>query len=302
MFEGVSRNLQFLKYKKGDDVVMNTKLMEMRKSPHWSFSSINGFLNICSLQWAFRHVYEIEPESTSVNLVFGSAFHSGASWLAERRKEGTYPSSKDLGEVFDESWNWECRAADKLKLSADEMKEFNALGRKMMDALNNEWLEDGILAVGQEFSVNLPGSSKPMIGEIDLIVENDDGKVILVDWKTSAKKWPEQKAGKDLQATCFSHAWKQLTGDIPPFRYDVVTKTKTPAYVQYPTIRTEDDFQRLGKLVETIERAVKGEVFVPSEQSFFCGSCEYKATCGSWHRDRTKTLFSPLSLPLSDAA
>ena len=281
---------------------MNVKLSEIRKSPHWSFSSLNGFLHICSLQWAFKHVYNKEPESTSVNLVFGSAFHAAASWLAERRKAGTYPSSKELFEVFDESWTWECRAAENLELSVEEMKEFNSLGRKMMETLNREWLEDGILAVGQEFSVNLPGSTKPLIGEIDLIVENDEGDVILVDGKTAAKKWPATKADKDLQATCFTHAWNQLTGEILPFRYDVITKTRTPNFVQYPTFRGEDDFQRLFKLVAMVEKAVDEEIFIPSEQSFFCGGCEFKAACRNWHREKASTTFAPLVLPFTEAA
>ena len=274
---------------------MNKQLHEMRKRPHWSFSSLNAFLNICSLKWAFGHYYDLEPESTSVNLVFGSAFHSAASWLAERRKEGIYASSKELCEVFDESWTWECRAADNLELSIEEMKEFNALGRKMIDTLNNQWLEDEILDVGKAFSARLPGSAKPLIGEIDLIVKDDSGRVTLVDWKTSARKWPEGKADKDLQATCFSLAWRELTGESAPFRYDVVTKTKTPAYVQYPTFRGEDDFQRLSKLVETVERAVEAEAFTPSEQSFFCGSCEYKTACRSWHGVNTGTSRLPFT-------
>ena len=39
---------------------MNKQLIEMRKRPHWSFSSLNGFLNICSLKWAFGHYYDTE--------------------------------------------------------------------------------------------------------------------------------------------------------------------------------------------------------------------------------------------------
>ena len=274
---------------------MNKQLIEMRKSPHWSFSSLNAFLNICSLKWAFGHYYDLEPESTSVNLVFGSAFHAAASWLAERRKEGVYPGSEDLFEVFNESWTWECRAADNLVLSAEEMKEFNELGRKMMETLNNQWLEDDVVNVGRAFSVRLPGSAKPLIGEIDLIVKDDSGRVTLVDWKTSARKWSDGKADKDLQATCFSHAWREMTGESAPFRYDVVTKTKTPAYVQYPTFRSEDDFQRLSKLVEMVERAVEAEVFLPAEQSFFCGSCEYKSACREWHGKSAGTLQLPFA-------
>ena len=32
-------------------------LQELRKRPHWSFSSLNSLLNICSLQWRFQDRY-----------------------------------------------------------------------------------------------------------------------------------------------------------------------------------------------------------------------------------------------------
>ena len=272
---------------------MNKQLSEMRKRPHWSFSSLNEFLNICSLRWAFKHVYNIESESTSVNLVFGSAFHKSAEWVANCRVDGECAKTDEAMDVFSEVWLWESRAADKLVLSQDESKTLNVLGRQMIACLNREWEEMDVVETSKAFSVHLPGSAKPLIGEIDLIVRSDVGETALVDWKTAARKWPEGKADMDLQATCFAHAWKQLTGEIPAFRYDVLTKTKTPAYIQYPTTRTDDDFQRLAKLTESVERAVQAEAFIPNEQSYFCKGCQYARACGEWHRVNAKLVSSP---------
>jgi hypothetical protein len=62
---------------------MTATLAELRKQPHWSFSSISTFVNICSLQWAFRYVYRAEPQFTSPALVFGKVFHSACSVTAQ---------------------------------------------------------------------------------------------------------------------------------------------------------------------------------------------------------------------------
>ncbi len=35
---------------------------ELRALPHWSFSSLNQILNICSQQYAFRKIDQIEPQ------------------------------------------------------------------------------------------------------------------------------------------------------------------------------------------------------------------------------------------------
>ena len=53
-----------------------TPLQELSSSrEHWSYSSLNQFLNICSLQWAFQRYYQEPREFVTVNLAFGSAFH-----------------------------------------------------------------------------------------------------------------------------------------------------------------------------------------------------------------------------------
>jgi PD-(D/E)XK nuclease superfamily protein len=270
------------------------KLRKLRKKPHWSFSSINSFVNICSLQWAFKYVYKEEPESTPIPLLFGTAFHKTAEWIATGRMKNIAVKAEDAQAVFSEAWNWECRAADNLSLPQEEWSLLNSTGRKMIECLNREWTEKNILNVSKVFAVMLPGASKPFIGEIDLIVKDDSEDVVLVDWKTAAKRWPEGKAEGDLQATVFSFAWKQLTGIIPKFRYDVVTKTKEPAYVQYPTIRTDDDFLRLSHLVGIVEKAVKAEAFFPNEQGFYCNGCQYASACKAWHRKQARCISVPM--------
>jgi Holliday junction resolvase-like predicted endonuclease len=277
---------------------MSVKLSELRRKPHWSFSSLNGFINICSLQWAFQKIYKEEPETSPIPLLFGSAFHKTAEWIATGRMQNDDATSEDVQDVFSEAWNWECKAADNLSLSSEEWDGFNVTGRKSVDCLNREWTEHNILNVSKVFAVNLPGASKPFIGEIDLIVKDDFDNIVLVDWKTAAKRWPAGKADRDLQATVFSNAWKQLTGLIPKFRYDVVTKTKEPAYVQYPTSRTENDFLRLSQLVRTVEKAVAAEVFLPNEQGFYCNGCQFASACKAWHKKQARCI----SLPLQKAA
>ena len=279
---------------------MNPQLSELRKQPHWSFSSLNSFINICSLQWAFRYIYKLEHEgSTPINLVFGTAFHKTASWVAILRQKDTYATSEEAMNIFTEMWNIEYKADDNLMLSNEDWEKLNDTGRKMIKCLNNKWLEDNIVSVGKAFSVFFPGTSKALIGEIDLIVKNDDDKTILIDWKTSARKWPLDKASKDLQATCFLYAYEQIEPDYTAtgsqFRYDVLTKTKEPSYTQHPTYRCKDDFQRLSQLIRTVERAVKAEAFLPNETGFFCNGCQFASACKSWHKNQARTISIPIA-------
>ena len=276
---------------------MNKEIQKMREKPHWSFSSINRFMNICSLQWAFQYHYKLEPESLPVHLLFGSAFHNAASWIAIMRKQNIYPCNEESENIFIEMLRLELQNSDSEKLSANqnELNELENKGRQMISCLNSKWLEDNIIDVAKAFSVLLPGTSIPLIGEIDLIVKDDDDKHVLVDWKTSGRKWAIGKADSDLQATCFMYGYEQIEPTYNAcdsvFRYDVITKTKEPTYQQNITHRNRMDFIRLAQFVRTIERAVNNEIFLPNETGFYCGSCQFKSACKTWHMKQATTIF-----------
>ena len=74
----------------------------LRARPHWSYSQINGLVEFCSLAWAFRYAYRLEPEFTPGSLVFGTAFHSALSYHAVRRMQGTGCTAAECGDLFAE--------------------------------------------------------------------------------------------------------------------------------------------------------------------------------------------------------
>jgi Holliday junction resolvase-like predicted endonuclease len=162
-------------------------------------------------------------------------------------------------------------------------------GRDMIGCLvDNLDPEERVLAVSEAFAVPLVDAQgrvleKPMIGEIDLVVEKA-GRKALVDWKTAARRWPKGKAALDLQPTVFLYGYRQLHGEIPGFRFDVLVKNKTPILEQHMTERTLDQFHRMVELVKLVERAIQSEVFLPSEQGFYCGGCPHQEACKAWHR------------------
>ena len=159
--------------------------------------------------------------------------------------------------------------------------------------LQAQKLDERVLSVSVPFSVPLIDASgemleKPLIGEFDLTMEVG-GVYTIVDWKTSAKRWPATKPRTDLQPTCYLWAHHHATGDLnAQFRFDVVTKTKTPVCEKLYTRRSTDDFKRLGELVRVLENIVANECFYPADSSWECSNCPYSLACQSWHRERAR--------------
>lgn len=126
------------------------------------------------------------------------------------------------------------------------------------------------------------------MGEIDCVVESH-GARFLVDWKTSARRWPKTQADRSLQPTSYLYAHRKLhPAEAPWFRFDVAVKNKTPVVERNLTVRTPDDFQRLECLVSKAERVIEHELFYPSDQSYFCAGCPFQEPCRAWRPNRTR--------------
>ena len=41
------------------------KIDELRTKPHWSYTALNTYLNVCQLQYFYRYIKEAEICSTS---------------------------------------------------------------------------------------------------------------------------------------------------------------------------------------------------------------------------------------------
>lgn len=264
---------------------MKTTLNDLRKRPHWSFSSLNGLLNICSLQWFFQKVEKLEPAHTSVNLVAGSVYHRTLDQVYLARKLEMPLTPDEALELYTEDWRRSSREEDIRygKLDAQGVEE---QGRGLIRvAWDNIATEEKVLTVSEAFCVPLMHEgkflSKPLVGEFDLVVEKD-GKPLVVDWKTSATRWAKDKADRSLQATAYTMAYDQIHGVNPEVRFDVAVKNKTPVFEQHLTSRDESNWNLLGALAAKAEEIVAHELFYPSLDSFACKDCEFARACEAW--------------------
>lgn len=271
---------------------MSRELDELRSKPHWSFSALSKFLT-CQLAYFFQYIEHREQEHTPVNLLFGSAFHAAATVVGESKIAGQLISLEEAQTLFSEYWHDAVESAVNVRFKdGEDVGTLDEQGRKMIAVLYPQLQKEHVVAVAQAFSVPLLDdagnrvSELPLIGEYDAVIKSGEDKVI-VDWKTAARQWPADKACKEMQATAFCYAWNLQYDYDPHFRFDVITKTKTPSLTSHPTRRNADDYQRLLKLVTIVEKAIAAEVFLPNEQCFFCSDCVYARACAEWHRQDT---------------
>ena len=251
-------------------------IIDLKSAPHWSYSAFQTYLQ-CPMKYYLRYVEHAEPEHTCSALPFGRAFHAV---LSERARKGTAFSLDDAKDDFFVYFKGETEVCENLTYKPEESFESCLMkGYDMLETALENWQDDYVdVSVAEAFSVEVPGLSKPLIGEFDLIVRNDDEEIVC-DWKTSASKWQTGKADWDLQATTFCYAYQQLYGRIPLFRFDVFTKAKQPTATNYYTLRTESDLQKFIFLAQQIEKSIQSGLFYPNENCMNCSDCPYKKQC-----------------------
>lgn len=287
-------------------------LAQLKEQPHYSYSALNTYLNVCQLQYFYRYVEKAESEQTAAALPFGSAFHATLSEIAHAAKRGEATLADKAMEAF--AAYFDAALADSANVIYKDGQDRNALTElagRMLSEATREWPDwfGTVAGVAVPFSMDI-GLSKPVIGECDLVLkepgpfdeEGDEPQATIVDWKTSSRMWPADRADREMQATVYTAAYQRAHRQTPWFRYDVVTKTRTPKVARFHTTRSGDQITRMERLLQEADRAIQTGVFLPSETSFACGDCPYAGACKAWHRDACRTVSVPTESTTSKAA
>jgi len=273
-------------------------LMQLKdERAHWSYSSLNGLLGVCSLQWAFERYWQVPPSGKVPGaLTFGSAYHRAQEYLATARMENRQINEKDLRELFDTVFHRQVEEDGDVDFADGDIESAASQGRDVIAcALANTDPEERVLAINHAFCVPLTKADgttlvKPLIGEADCIVEKA-GKRTVVDWKTSGTRYSDQKIRTSLQASAMLLGVNRTFGAVDAFAFDVVVKLKkAPAFERYVTTRGENDFARLAALAAAADRIVAAEAFAPNDTGFACAGCRYKAACKTWHCDQARVV------------
>lgn len=250
---------------------------------HVSVSQLKTWLR-CPRQYELRYVRGADPEVVPHALAFGTAYHAAlAAHFREKQAGNTLPIDA-LMSVFAASWA--DQRARGVPIEVSDGPDDVDLGRRMLAAL----LEHDAGRTGEIVDVERRVSAllhDPETGElleerltgfVDLLVREGDRHVV-VEHKTSARRYTEDQLRYDHQPTAYLLALRQEgLGDVGA-RFEIVTKTKTPT-VQVEEVHRdggdEDDFLRVAV---GVLRAIDAGVSFPT-RGWQCRGCSFERACG----------------------
>ena len=271
---------------------LNRSREELAGQLHVSYSQIYAYL-IRPAKYAHQNVWGTPWESKPVALAFGSATHKAAeSYYLNLKETGEVLPVERIISVFESVFYAESNEAE-IRLTYKNGDDYDSLvkqGTELLTLFHSEINPQRVMAVEFPFQVSIPDLSTPgenlpfkLAGFFDLL-ESDGDTYVVGELKTSAQKFSNLKLDYDLQATVYSYAMTKLKLAKSPesclIRYDVLLKTKKPAFERYFVTRTERDHRRLIELVNEVLRAIEHRIFYRNT-GWACGDCQFKRACFS---------------------
>ena len=278
---------------------------EMREGLHISYSQISQYM-ICPLKFQFQYVQGLKPEYIGAALPFGSAIHRTIAVLYKQLQATHQPPSKsNIQDIFVDRWDWQQKENEKnqievkLKSGKESWDSFKDMGVKMIAAYYDYANSLSMLIGKNVVAVELPlrgdlvenGSDMDFVGIIDLILRDSSNPSIfqIIDHKTAARRYDENKVATDTQFTAYKWLLEKtgyLGTDKDEFdlslRWDVILKLKKePRVERYTTVREGKDVRRFLRTARVILRAIEQGIFYP-QTGWQCGDCGFKHVCEGW--------------------
>ena len=254
---------------------------------HISYTQINTYLS-CPLKYSFQYIEKIPWPFKPEALVFGSAIHQSLEHFYTGRKEGRSVPLKEMLAIYDASWEKDVGDNEIRFKNGNTRESLMKNAEAMIETFLATVKPGEVLAVEQAFSVDIinPETKEkldvPLEGRIDLIEQTRTG-IAVIDHKTAAKKYDDERVANDLQLTAYSYVMSRQGHDPEDItlRFDVLLKNGKCAFQTYATFRTPLDHQRLFKTAKSVINGIKAEAFYP-QKSWMCNGCVFEKECGKW--------------------
>jgi putative RecB family exonuclease len=253
-----------------------------------SVSQLKTYLK-CPRQYELRYVRGVAPAFVPVPLAFGIAFHRAlAAFYGGLKETGSPPELGLLLTVFEDAWKAATNGPVPLQPGDEEDETVDHLGKgiEMLKVFHaHAFQQENVIveAVEMPFTVDLhePDTGEVLeerlTGVLDLVLGEDEHRVI-VEHKSSAKKYSLDQLRYDIQPSAYGFAAKELGWGEIGLRFSITTKTKSPAMQVEDILRDagdEDDFLRT---VTGVLRSIDAGAFFPI-RGWQCRSCQFQAAC-----------------------
>lgn len=256
-------------------------LWALRRKPHTSISAVKEYL-MCPRRYFFHYVEEAQPAFRAAASAFGSAWHAVIQhWLTSE----SVPQ-EELETYFRDDLAARLQDGRMPVLFDDDETEGKLAdtGIKMLRVFVARVARpEVVVGVEVPFSMSLthPTTGEvlgvPVVGAVDALVVSDGQKVV-VELKTSKRRWSTDQLEYDLQLSLYKKAAWHLGYADAALRLLVTTKAVHPDVQAEDVVRHDADIAEVVDVIFGVHAAAAAGVDYRT-RGWQCNGCPYSERC-----------------------
>lgn len=259
----------------------------MNKKPHISPSQVASYTR-CGEAYRRRYI-ENEIIPPAISLSKGVAVHKGAQYNFEQKVESHHDLKSD--DIIDKSVSEFEKTVETQGLTLSPEEESRGKALVVGEAKDSTRDLAGLFArevapkyqpkaVEEEVYTELPSSSHNLKGYIDLTTV--DNKI--VDLKTSAKKWNQERVDTDFQFTFYALNYRAKNKKDPKgiIVENLVDSGKSLKSVTFESRRGDADYDAAINRLNRVLEGINAGIYPPANDgAWWCDAryCGYFMTC-----------------------
>lgn len=242
----------------------------------FSFSRLKAYSQ-CPLRYRYRYLKGMKEAFKSIEAFLGSVVHEVLEWMYRRRSEGAPPA---LDEVLDElARRWQASWTDdiaivRLGVSADDVYR---QGREMLTGFfHNVFLSDRstTIALEQRMSARI-SEDVTFTGFADRVGRTEQGRLFVVDYKTSSREGDASDFSEGLQAPLYAVSAMDHNGDA--------TCLAGYHYLRFGSTNWREVDRKTGEVLQNRFRRLAEEALAatefPAKPGILCAWCGFNRIC-----------------------
>lgn len=239
-----------------------------------SFSRIDAYRN-CPRKFRYAYVDKL-PGRPGPALSFGTAIHGALEAFHDRKLPACPTVEELLGFLYD-AWDTSGFAA----MPREEQLAYYRHAQDVLRRYHARTAPTYRLPVATEAWFELPiGFEATVVGSIDRVDVDDDGRLHVVDYKTNRKVRDRGRVAGSLQLSLYALACRHLYGALPA----TVTLDFVVPGVAVTATLDELDLDGAREQVLATAAAVRDERYEPTPNPL-CDWCDFRSVCPAWPQE-----------------
>lgn len=245
-------------------------------SNQFSFSRIKT-LHQCPLRYRYRYLKGLRESFRSIESFLGSTVHLVLEWLYEERDARSSPDIDaalvEFAHRWEESWSDDVAVIK----GATNAEESFRLGREMVARFHRETFSQDrsqTISLEQRFSLRL-SSGAVFTGIADRVGRTENGRLFVVDYKTSGSRGSPAEFSEGLQAPLYASCALRTVEDEEALAGYHYLRLGSTSWHRISRSRADE---LLGRFQDLVEEARMATDF-PARPGILCAWCGYNAVC-----------------------